>query len=233
MQFDQQYKKFSHIFACDEVGRGPLAGPVVACALHIENHHPKEFVKCLKFLAEIGVQDSKKLSEAKRAKILHSVFGREDFKPATTYSVSTFLNMHAIIMEMDAAAIDQLNILQASLAAMRTGVETLFSRVQANNSSAICLIDGNQYFSPIDSALEIAAIVKGDSKSLLIGLASIVAKHYRDQLMSEYAKIYPVYGFEKHFGYPTKAHREALLEHGITPIHRKSYKTVKAVIEQS
>jgi ribonuclease HII len=231
MQFDLQYKKFPHIFACDEVGRGPLAGPVVACSIHIENYDLQEFVKSLKFLSEIGVQDSKKLSEIKRSKILHRVFGRDLFKSNKIYSAKSLNNLHAIIIEMDAATIDRINILQASLTAMRTGVEALYTQAQVNNSPAICLIDGNQYFSSIDSALELAAIVKGDSKSLLIGLASLVAKHYRDLLMSDMAKTYPAYGFDKHFGYPTKAHREALLEHGITPIHRKSYKTVKACLK--
>jgi len=233
MHFDLKYKNYSHLFACDEVGRGPLAGPVVACTIEVESTDAKNLKKFLQFLTDIGVQDSKKLSEKKRSQILQQVFAQTSFKPSHIYAIQSVLNVRAILVEMDAAMIDQLNILQASLLAMRTGVEKLYTSQQVKNSSAICLIDGNQYFKPLTNELELAAIIKGDSKSLLIGLASIVAKHYRDQLMKDFAQIYPVYGFEKHFGYPTKMHREALIEHGITPIHRKSYKTVQAILAKS
>ena len=92
------------------------------------------------------------------------------------------------------------------------------------HAEAVVLVDGNKTFE--SSAKGIEAIVKGDSKSLLIGLASIIAKEYRDELMKDLALDYPGYGFEKHSGYPTKAHKEAIFHLGVSPCHRKTFKGV-------
>ncbi|MCK6595512.1 MAG: ribonuclease HII [Bacteriovoracaceae bacterium] len=220
--FENQFLKKSHeyIFATDEVGRGPLAGPVVACAVEAKNN---QFLQTfLRELQEAGVTDSKKLSEKKRKEIIQKYFGEiKDLrfdKKITLIKDEVFL----VLSKMSPEEIDEVNILQASLLSMRKALLKLKSE-----SNSVVLVDGNKTIKNLPTSLEIFPIVKGDSKSVLIALASIFAKEYRDYLMGEYAMKYPGYGLENHAGYPTKAHLDAINKLGITDIHRKTFKGVK------
>jgi ribonuclease HII len=178
----------------DEVGRGPLAGPVVAAAVVIRRDTMPAAV-----LAQIN--DSKTLSATKREYLFNMI--RD--------------HAHVSIAECSVAEIDSINILQASLLAMKKAVETL------DITCAAALIDGNKA-----PKLQIKAqtIVKGDAKSLSIAAASIVAKHYRDRLMEKYAIEFPHYGWEKNAGYGTAYHLKAIEIHGITPHHRLSFRPI-------
>ncbi len=176
------------ICGCDEAGRGPLAGPVVAAAcilpqgLYIE-----------------GLNDSKKLSEKKR-EALFDVIKAE----AVAYSIAS-----ASVEE-----IEEINILNASMLAMKRAIEGL--SVKAD----LALIDGN-----VVRGFDIPAvpIIKGDATSPSIAAASILAKVTRDRMLIEYDKDYPEYGFAKHKGYGTKLHTEAIRKYGVLPIHRRSF----------
>ena len=183
------------IAGVDEVGRGPLVGAVVAAAVILDPNNPIE-----------GLADSKKLSEKKRntlsveikEKSLAWAFGRAE-----------------------AEEIDEINILQASLLAMKRAVEALSIRPDHVQ------IDGNRC-PEMDYSME--AIIKGDSKIAAISAASIIAKVARDHEMKALDKQYPEYGFAAHKGYPTKQHREALRVHGAISEHRVSFKPVREVL---
>ncbi len=194
IEFEQQAisEGFRFIAGVDEVGRGCLAGAVVAaaCILDLSKPLPK------------GLNDSKKLSEKKRLKI-----DEEIRTNAVAFSIA----------QVEADEIDKINILQATKKAMRLAIEQL-----APNADFL-LIDALQ-LKEID--LPQKAIIKGDAISASIAAASIIAKTYRDNLMCEFAKIYPNYGFENHVGYGTKAHFEAIKQHGACPLHRKSFRGV-------
>ena len=180
-------KGAKYVAGVDEVGRGPLAGPVVCCAV----------IMPLDDLIE-GIDDSKKLTEKKR-EALYDVIKQK----AIAYS----------IREISQEEIDEINILQAVRKCMTEAVNTLSVKPD------VTLVDG------VDTNLSINAeyLTKGDSKSYTIGCASILAKVYRDRLMSEYAKTYPEYGFEKHKGYGTKTHIETIKEIGPCKLHRKTF----------
>lgn len=182
---EQGYK---YICGVDEAGRGPLAGPVCAAAVILK---PNDIIE--------GVNDSKKLTEKKR-EMLYDVIKER----ALSYSIA-----FATVEE-----IEELNILNATMLAMKRAVEGL------DIPADYAIIDGNK-----TPQLEIPCnyVVKGDAKSMSIASASILAKVTRDRLLLEYAEQYPQYQFEKHKGYGTKAHREALLEHGPCPVHRASF----------
>ncbi|MGH1413892.1 MAG: ribonuclease HII [Pelagimonas sp.] len=181
----------------DEVGRGPLAGPVVACAVILDpNNIPA------------GLNDSKKLSAKKREAL--DVIIRE----TAIYSIA-----EATVQE-----IDEINILHASMLAMKRAVEGLPIRPDH------LLVDGNRL--PKRLSCPATAIVKGDSLSQTIGAASIVAKTWRDNVMTEIAQHYPGYGWEKNAGYPTKCHKSALQNLGVTPHHRRSFKPVHNILYQ-
>lgn len=220
--FENQFLKKNHeyIFATDEVGRGPLAGPVVACAVEVKNN---QFLQTfLHELQEFGVTDSKKLSTKKRKDIIKKYFG--EIKDLSFDKKITLIKgeVSLVLTKMSPDEIDEVNILQASLLSMRKAILQLKS-----NSTSVVLVDGNKTIKNLHESLEIFPIVKGDSKSVLIALASIFAKEYRDYLMGEYAVKYPGYGLENHAGYPTKAHLDAIKKLGITDIHRKTFKGVK------
>ncbi|PCI98412.1 MAG: ribonuclease HII [Alphaproteobacteria bacterium] len=182
----------------DEVGRGPLAGPVVAACVVI----PKD-KRMLDFISEI--QDSKKLSAKKREELYDKI---------TTH-------FPYAISEITPEEIDDINILQASLKAMKTAHDTL-------DNIEYALVDGNK--APQLSS-QTMTVVKGDSKSKTIAAASIIAKVHRDRIMLALSKQYPHYGWSNNSGYPTKQHRAAIQEHGITPHHRKSFAPVRNFIE--
>ncbi len=184
------------IAGVDEVGRGPLAGPVVCCAVVM----PLE-----KDLIIDGVDDSKNLSAKKR-----EALAEEIKKRAISYC----------IYEISPKEIDDINILNAVKKCMARAVLGL------NVSPKAVLVDGNDTgidFTGLPFGTPVEYIVKGDANSYTIGCASIVAKVYRDKLMDEYAKVYPEYLFEKHKGYGTKAHIEVIKEIGPCPIHRRTF----------
>ena len=179
------------IAGIDEVGRGPLAGPVIAAAVIFDPLHPIK-----------GIQDSKKISSSKREKLLPEILQK-------SVSVS--------IASISPRQIERINILNASLEAMRIAV----SRLQFNPS--FLLVDGNRM---IDSIIPQKTIIKGDSVSASIAAASIVAKVCRDRMMIRMSSHFPGYGFEKHKGYPTKEHLECIRIHGASKIHRRTFKGV-------
>ena len=179
---------YAFICGCDEAGRGPLCGPVVAAAVILPEG---EIID--------GLNDSKKLSEKKREALFDII--REK---AVAYAIA----------EASPAEIDEINILNASMLAMRRAVAAL--PVKAD----FALIDGN-CSRGFDIPTE--TVVKGDSKSYSIAAASILAKVTRDRLCIEQDALYPEYGIAKHKGYPTKDHMDAVREHGPSPIHRKSF----------
>ncbi len=180
-------KGYSVIAGMDEVGRGPLAGPVtVAC-----------YIPDFDVMIE-GVNDSKKLTEKKRDSLFNALIDS-----AIGYSV----------VSVDWDVIDEINILNATKKAMVEAVNTVFPYPQH------LLVDAVKH----DFGVPYTAIIHGDATSYSIACASIVAKVARDRMMVEYAKTYPEYGFEKHKGYGTKEHIEALKKYGPCPIHRKTF----------
>ncbi len=183
------------IAGVDEAGRGPLAGPVFAAAVILDPNRPIE-----------GLADSKKISPKRREHLFDVI--QEN---ALAWSIA----------EASVVEIDELNILQASLLAMKRAVMSL--SIMPNH----VLVDGN--FCP-DLPMSSEAMVQGDSKIAAISAASILAKVARDRLMHSFAKKYPNYGFEKHSGYPTVAHITALNTVGICEIHRKTFAPVKAAM---
>jgi len=183
---------FRFIAGIDEVGRGCLAGAVVAAAVILDLSKP---------LPE-GLNDSKKLSEKKRRQI-----DLEIRETAIAFSIA----------QVEAEEIDRINILQATKKAMRLALENLQPKAD------FLLIDAVQ-LKEITTPQK--AIIKGDTISASIAAASIIAKTYRDNLMREFDKIYPEYGFVNHVGYGTKAHFEAIRQHGTCPLHRKSFRGV-------
>jgi ribonuclease HII len=188
---------YAHLICCgvDEAGRGPLAGPVSAAAVILNPARPIA-----------GLADSKKLSEKKRDLLAPQI--REH---ALAWAVA-----YASVDE-----IDELNILQATLLAMRRAVLSL------PVTPEYVLVDG--LFCP-DTGIQSEAIVQGDSKVTAISAASILAKTARDALMLELHEQYPLYGFAGHKGYGTAAHLTALREHGASPVHRRSFKPVRDVL---
>ncbi len=204
---------------CDEVGRGPIAGPVVACAVRLNETEENS-----NYLRALGVNDSKKLKASKRKSILD----RFNLKKTKANQVYTYrdekIDFDFCITEISHSKIDEINILQASLLAMKESV------IKLKPSNELILVDGNKVFDIENFNGEVNFLIKGDSKSVSIGLASIIAKEYRDELMGHLDKKYPGYNLSQHAGYPTKAHKEAVKELGPSPIHRKSFKGVKEYI---
>ncbi|MCB0352919.1 MAG: ribonuclease HII [Bdellovibrionales bacterium] len=178
------------IAGIDEVGRGPLAGPVVAAAVTL----PREFHN-----AEID--DSKKLSPRKRETLSEIIR-----KQALEWS----------IVSLSPRVIDALNIREASRYAMAIALQFV--------TASEALVDGNV---PIHCDIPHRTVVGGDALHIEIAAASIIAKVWRDELMAEFARVYPEYGFERNAGYPTKQHRDALAHIGISGLHRITFKGVK------
>lgn len=183
------------VAGADEVGRGPLAGPVIAAAVILDPARPIA-----------GLADSKKLSEKKRDALVPLIQER-----ALAFAYG----------RADVAEIDQLNILRASLLAMQRAVAAL--PVQPHELE----VDGN--ICP-QVPMPVRAIVKGDSLIAAISAASILAKVARDREMLDLHGQYPHYGFDRHKGYPTAAHLQALREHGVSPLHRKSFSPVQMLL---
>lgn len=185
-----------YIAGVDEVGRGPLAGPVVAACVIL----PEDF-------DVLGVDDSKKLSEKKREQLYDAILSE-----ALAYGIGM----------QDNASIDEINILEATKEAMRCAILEAEQALRAKTGCGIdhILIDA---LTLREVAIPQTGIVKGDGASLSIAAASILAKVTRDRMMVEYDSIYPGYAFAKNKGYGTKAHFEGLQAQGMTPIHRRSF----------
>ena len=179
---------FEYICGVDEAGRGPLAGPVFAAAVIL----PEELII-------EGLNDSKKISEKKRELLFDIICEK-----AIAYGIASASERE----------IDEINILNASLLAMKRAVGKL------SQTPGMVLVDGNKTF---ESDVPCKAVVKGDSLSANIAAASILAKVSRDRFMGELAKKYPEYQFEKHKGYPTKLHYEMVEAHGLSDVHRRSF----------
>lgn len=190
------------VIGVDEVGRGPLAGPVTAAAAWID-------LATLPEAARAGIADSKTLSEPKRAAVLEAVA-----------SHATTAVAWATVEE-----IDRLNILHAALLAMSRAVETLLNDLK--RPPALILVDGNR-LPPWSHPAR--AVVKGDAVCLSIALASIAAKQARDAEMARLALHHPGYGWERNAGYGTAAHKAALLNLGVTKQHRKSFAPVRTLL---
>ena len=187
----------SYIVGVDEVGRGPLAGAVVTAAVILNPNKPI-----------VGLADSKKLTAKQRERL------------------EPLIKEHALAWAIGRAEpeeIDQINILQATLLAMKRAVEGL------SIMPTEALVDGNQ--AP-DLNCPVTTVIKGDQSEPAIAAASIIAKVARDSEMVEMEAKYPGYGFAKHKGYPTQQHQQALMELGVTDIHRRSFKPVQIALQQ-
>ena len=184
------------IAGVDEAGRGPLVGSVVAAAVILDPNNPIE-----------GLNDSKKLTAKKREKLFIEIQEK-----ALAWAIA----------EATHTEIDEINILQASLLAMRRAVEAL--KIQPDH----VLVDGNKV--PQGLQMSCDAVVGGDAIHAEISAASILAKVTRDREMVALDQKYPQFGFAKHKGYPTKVHFEAIAEHGVIDEHRRSYAPVKKIL---
>lgn len=223
-------KEYPHtLFATDEVGRGPIGGPVVIGAIQLDISEEKELRSLLRKLKKVGIQDSKAIGPETRKSILESLGIKELTFKTKNEIVIGGIKISYITWDMDHEVIDQENILAASLRGMK---ESCLFLSETKKYDQTVLIDGHMKFrwgTETPPWTEIP-IVQGDSKSLLIGLASIIAKEKRDTFMKEMHALYPEYGFDSNFGYPTKFHREAIQKFGPSPIHRKTFKGVKEFI---
>ena len=194
MTFD--FGAHKNVAGVDEVGRGPLVGSVVTAAVILDPERPI-----------LGLNDSKKLSEAKREKLFVEIQDKA---------------LAWCIAECSAAEVDELNILNATMLAMQRAVAGLSVKPE------YVYVDGNRC-PELDCPAE--PVVKGDSKVPAISAASILAKVYRDRQMVELDQKHPEYGFARHKGYPTAAHFAALKAHGVLAEHRRSFRPVKEIIE--
>ncbi|AWI12136.1 ribonuclease HII [Caldibacillus thermoamylovorans] len=191
---EAQKQGFQYVAGIDEVGRGPLAGPVVAAAVIL----PENI-----FIS--GINDSKKLSSKKREQLYQEIKNE-----ALAIGIGV----------VGADVIDEINIYQATKKAMNIAIN------QLSIFPDFLLIDAMK----IDTPITQRSLIKGDSLSVSIASASIIAKVYRDRLMMEYSKKYPEYQFEKNAGYGTREHIQAIRKFGPTPIHRKTFAPIKEYI---
>ncbi|MBI2607307.1 MAG: ribonuclease HII [Candidatus Doudnabacteria bacterium] len=196
---------FKIIAGSDEVGVGPLAGPVVAASVILDPESIGKRRSRNKWWYE--VRDSKQLTEKQRAELVNFIKDN---------------SLDWAVSRVEHETIDQINILQASLLAMEKSIERL-----KNFLPDFILVDGRNQVPHLSCPQE--AIIDGDQKVLSISCASILAKVARDNLLNEFHKLYPRYGFDRHKGYPTKEHRAAIAKYGLCPIHRRSFLSVKQV----
>ena len=182
------------IAGIDEVGRGPWAGPVTACAVILDPNNIPD-----------GLNDSKLLTAKRREQLFDLIMD----------------SAQVSCVHVEVTEIDQVNILQATFRAMERAV----SHLPIPNH---ILVDGNKL--PPNLPSPATAIVKGDAKSVSIAAASIIAKVTRDRLMSDLSEAFPGYGWEKNAGYGTKMHQLGLLNHGVTPHHRRSFKPIHNIL---
>ncbi|MGD0336959.1 MAG: ribonuclease HII [Candidatus Omnitrophota bacterium] len=194
--YEKKFKKqgYSIIIGVDEAGRGPLAGPVVAAAVTLQN---SRFIN--------RIDDSKKLTATARERAFREITRKSIFG----------------IGIIDEKIIDRINILQATCMAMKVAVGSLTAKISSSKHKRIhIIVDGNLR---LEIPFPYTCIIGGDGKSKSIAAASIIAKVTRDRIMNEYHKLYPEYGFAQHKGYPTAGHRDVLRKIGPSKIHRKSF----------
>ena len=194
MVYERKYAEFALIAGIDEAGRGPLAGPVVAAAVILPKDRPILYLN-----------DSKQLSEKKREELFPVIM-----KEAVAVGVGM----------ASPELIDEINILQATYAAMRSALRDL---IMPNGHAVVPDLLLNDAVRIPDVPIRQVPIIKGDAKSCSIAAASIIAKVTRDRIMKEYDAVYPEYGFAKHKGYGSQAHMDALRQYGPCPIHRRSF----------
>lgn len=219
--FESEKDLFEHgvewVIGTDEVGRGPLCGPVVAAAVTLKSKKLPDLSGDHEKMWDL-IRDSKKVSEKQRESVFD--FIHEHF--------------HVGIGLCDHNTIDRINILEASFLSMKKAVQELGRRIEKdateklNSSNCIVLVDGNKAIP--NFSMEQRAIIGGDKLVKSISAASIVAKVTRDRMMNEFALKYPQYGLEKHMGYGTKLHMEALAKHGPCEIHRKTFAPVRKAL---
>jgi ribonuclease HII len=199
---------FSLVAGCDEVGIAPLAGPVVACAVILD----KDGVAGRRTKSKwwYRVRDSKTVSEKERNALVGFIKDN-----CSCYALGVVSH----------ETIDRINIYQATMLAMRQALDGLSVKPQ------FLFIDGKHKLKNLDGVNQ-EAVVDGDAKILSISAASIIAKVYRDNLMSELHSRYPHYNFHLNKGYPTRFHREALVKHGASPVHRQSFSLVKQCFQK-
>lgn len=190
----------------DEVGRGPLAGPVVVCCVFLPND--------INFPSNIVVRDSKKMSHKQRVN--------------TIDWIKTQSNIKFQITEVPVEVIDKINILKATMFGMKQAFEGVSQIVKPENYEII-YVDGNRA-PELRTDKDIITVIGGDNEIPAISLASILAKEYRDDLMKEIHKEFPVYCFADNVGYGTKKHLEALKQYGYSKYHRKSFAPIKDMI---
>lgn len=206
---ERKYLKqgFDFVIGVDEVGMGPIAGPVVsaACVLNTKSISNRN-----KDVWYSRVRDSKTTSEEERVELLEKILGNSN---------------HGIGISSP-REVDKLNIFQASLLCKKRAVEELLSKLKIQKKHKILVITDGKFVLPnIDciGKVEQIAVVKGDTKILSISSASVIAKVWRDNLMKRMHKRYPMYGFDRHKGYGTKMHREKIRLHGPISLHRKTF----------
>jgi len=190
-EMEAEHSGYRAVAGVDEAGRGPLAGPVVAAAVVL----PRD-------ISLPGLRDSKKMSPTLRARLFNQIIAQ-----CTGFGIA----------RVDETTIDEINILQAALLAMKHAVEQLPLKPD------LLLIDGNR---GIECETHQKTIIGGDDTRLSIAAASVLAKVTRDRLMEEYHEQYPRYEFSRHKGYGTRLHKERIREYGPCPIHRKTFKGV-------
>ena len=217
-------KSNGRVLGVDEAGRGPLFGPVVAAAVYLPSPDLE------------GIGDSKALAEAERDRLYEEIVQLKD----CSFAVAV----------VDSKRIDEINILQATMEAMKMATEALFNAsgstilkqeasaqhegcyvvrsgplLDNSNKQCTALVDGNRV--PQNMPCDAEAIIKGDSKEYCIAAASVLAKVTRDKIMREYHEMYPLYNIAQHKGYPTTEHREVISKHGATPHHRRTFAPLK------
>lgn len=203
LNFENEAKAagFRWVIGIDEAGRGPLAGPVVASAV---------LLRSISF--EQPINDSKKMTERQRERAFLEIFDKA----------------YVGIGVISEAVIDSTNILQATFLAMERAVRQLIAVMPNEDalseyfeSEVLLLVDGPHFRSSLPYRFR--PIIDGDARSLSIACASVVAKVHRDRILKTYDSIYPQYGFKSHKGYPTASHRKAIIQNGLSPIHRKTF----------
>ena len=210
VSLDHERRLGGNVIGIDEAGRGPLAGPVYAAAVHVD------LAAAGTLLAGewSGINDSKKLSARKREKLAQTIKST----PGCIWAVAS----------ASAKEIDEINILQATYLAMRRAALAVGEKLGQGAAEAKILVDGNPAKGlPFPSQ----NVIKGDAKSLLIAAASILAKTARDEDCLRLDREFPQYGFAKHKGYPTKAHFDALHRFGPCPGHRRSFAPVAETLD--
>ena len=200
-------KGIQYLIGIDEVGRGPLAGPVTVGVFGVERGFLREFEKIAK---QLGITDSKKISEKKRseiAKVLCNMTaeGKCFFRIAMT--PANYIDTHGIV--------------PAIKKALHTGLQKVVDHYHTSPEEVQIFLDGGLYAPEVYKHQQ--TIIKGDLHNILISATSILAKVHRDTYMQKMDKVYPQYGFTQHVGYGTKHHREMIKKHGLSKLHRRSF----------